>query len=179
MPLGRGGSSPLPRTSYIISFDGAYSVAASARKFVELQVPDRHRIGTPVIKRSDLRYPGGSDIMPIMKKEAQYYAKLLPQRISVKIEKDEKGLWAKILELPHCYTQASSGSELLEMINDAVQTHFEIPEKFRKDIGYYVPITDQHQRLEEMFRKLVEIEQKVSAGVDVETTFNLSTSAVC
>lgn len=117
--------------------------------------------------------------MTNMKNEAQYYAKLLPQRISVRIEKDENGLWAKVLELPHCYTQASSGSELLEMINDAVQTHFEVPENLRKEVGYYIPLTDQHQRLEEMFRKLVEIEQKVSAGIEVETTFNLSTSAVC
>ena len=114
-----------------------------------------------------------------MKNEAQHYAKMLPKRISVRIEKDENGLWAKILELPHCYTQASSGSELLEMINDAVQTHFEVPEKFKKEVGYYIPLTDEHQRLEEMFRKLVEIEQKVSAGMNVETTFNLSTSVVC
>jgi predicted RNase H-like HicB family nuclease len=111
-------------------------------------------------------------------KDAKHYASLLPQRLSVKIEKDEKGFWATILDLPHCYTQASTGSELLEMINDAVQTHFEVPEKFRNEIGYYVPLTDEHQKLEGMFRKLVEIEHRVSEGHEVKTTLNLA-SEVC
>ncbi|MBI1974515.1 MAG: hypothetical protein HYS51_01540 [Candidatus Zambryskibacteria bacterium] len=114
-----------------------------------------------------------------MEKDAKYYASLLPQRLSVKIEKDDNGLWARVNELSHCYTQAANATELIEMINDAVQTHFEIPESFKKDVGYYIPLSDEHVKVEEMFRKLIEIEQRVSAGFDVEETLNLSNSVLC
>ncbi len=101
------------------------------------------------------------------------YDKILPQRITVRVEKnqDEKGYWAKILELPHCYTQASTISELAGMVTDAIQTHFEIPQSYRKNVGYYVPISEKHFQLEEMFRKLVSIEQKVSEGKEVRAVF--------
>lgn len=114
-----------------------------------------------------------------MKKDAKYYASLLPQRLSVKIEKDDNGLWARINELSHCYTQAANATQLIEMINDTVQTHFEIPEQFSREVGYYIPLSAEHLKLEGMFRKLIEIDQKASAGFDVEETLNLSNSLVC
>ena len=108
------------------------------------------------------------------------YLKLLPQRITVKVEKnlDEEGYWAKIMELPHCYTQASTISELAGMVTDAIQTHFEIPEKYKKNLGYYVPVSEKHLQLEEIFRKLVSIEQKVSQGKEVKAVFQRAEYAV-
>ena len=100
-----------------------------------------------------------------------HYTKLLPDRITVRVERTEDGLWAQILELPHCYTQAASASELTEMLNDAIQTHFEIPEKYKKEVGYYVPLHGKHVQYEEMFRRLVSLEQKVSAGKEVREIF--------
>lgn len=115
-----------------------------------------------------------------MKENIEKYKKLLPLRINVTIEKNDDGLWAKIDELPFCFTQARSGSELPEMINDAIFTHLGIPEKYRKNVGYYVPITEKHrQLLEDMFRKLVTIEQKISMGKEAMQVFSLTPNAIC
>lgn len=98
---------------------------------------------------------------------------LIPQRISVKVVKnqDEKGVWASILELPHCYTQASDVSELPAMLTDLVLTHFEVPEEYRNQMGEYIPVSDDHLRIEEACRKLLEIGTKTNAGKEVEETF--------
>ncbi|MFA6463738.1 MAG: hypothetical protein WCV55_01900 [Candidatus Paceibacterota bacterium] len=114
-----------------------------------------------------------------MKKDINFYVKSLPQRLTVKVEKDENGLWASIGEVPFCYTQATNATDLTEMINDAVFTHFEIPKNFRNKVGYYAPISKGHQRIEEMFRKLVAVEQKISSGKSAKETFNLTQNCVC
>lgn len=81
----------------------------------------------------------------------KHYQALLPQRITVKVERneDDEGLWAQIVELPHCYTQAANATDLAGMITDAIQTHFEIPEEIRTDMGYYVPVPKEHLKMEE------------------------------
>ena len=82
-------------------------------------------------------------------KNIQFYKKLLPKKITVTIHKTKEGFWAKVKELPHCYTQAKNFAELIEMVNDAVFTHLEIPKKFRAKSGYYIPT----KLLEELKRK--------------------------
>jgi len=84
-----------------------------------------------------------------MKKDLQYYKKLLPKKITVKIHKSKQGFWAEIRELPYCYTQAKDIPELIIMINDAIFTHLNVPKKFKSKIGYYIPI----KLLEELKRK--------------------------
>ncbi len=70
----------------------------------------------------------------------KFYKNKLPQNLTAYIYKTkEGGFWTKIKELPHCYSQAENFLELIEMINDAIFTYFDIPVKFRKKIGYYVP----------------------------------------
>ncbi|MCR4311186.1 MAG: hypothetical protein NUV54_01275 [Candidatus Taylorbacteria bacterium] len=117
--------------------------------------------------------------MKISEKMAEY-KRLLPARITVKIEKnkDEQGFWAQVLGLPHVYTQASSLNELAGMITDAIQTHFEIPEKYRKSLGYYIPVSQRHIQAEEMFRRLVAIEKKVESGKEVRQIFSRSGDCV-
>lgn len=65
---------------------------------------------------------------------------LLPRKLSVEIYRPEEGgLWAKILELLGCNTQGEDFFDLIAMINDAVFTWFNVPQKVRKAPGYYMP----------------------------------------
>lgn len=64
---------------------------------------------------------------------------MLPDRITVQIQKTEDGLYAQVVELEHCYTQADNFIELIEMINDAVFIYLDIPEEHRGKLGYYAP----------------------------------------
>ena len=70
----------------------------------------------------------------------EYRAKL-PDRINVSIKNEDGSFWAKITtpdgELSNCYTQADNINELVVMINDAVQTHCEVPEGIREQVGFY------------------------------------------
>lgn len=102
---------------------------------------------------------------------------VLPARVVVNMENTEDGLWAKIStsdgKLSNCYTQAANAVELVTMVNDAIFTHFEIPEDFRSKIGYYVPLSDNHVRMEEMFNKLVSMEKQLGLKRDSKTTLTL------
>lgn len=95
-----------------------------------------------------------------MKKEKnlQFYKKLMPERLTLEIHKTNEGLWAKVKELPHCYTQANDFLGLIDMTNDAIYTYLEIPDKFRKGVGFYLPkeICDEIKRREweNMFKEL-------------------------
>ena len=74
------------------------------------------------------------------RKSLQYYKGLLPNTLTVEINRVKEGVfWAKVKELPHCYTQAKDFAELVDMINDAVYTYLEIPKRFRGKVGYYLP----------------------------------------
>lgn len=72
-------------------------------------------------------------------KNLQFYKKLMPDKLTLEIHKTEEGFWAKVKELPHCYTQAKNFFELLEMANDSIYTYLDIPNKFRKMVGFYLP----------------------------------------
>jgi len=100
-------------------------------------------------------YNGDMNKMEQIKK----YSQLLPERINVHSEgSPEEGFWAKITapgsNLQNCYTEANSIPELILMINDAVKTHYEIPEEVRDQVGFYAPIPENHLRWEEMFNQL-------------------------
>lgn len=93
-------------------------------------------------------------------KNIESYKKLLPQKITVKVNKsDDGGLWANVKELPHCYSQARNFPELIEMLNDAIYTYLEIPTKFMKELGYYLPkeIVEEvkRQHYQHMVRKMI------------------------
>ena len=112
-----------------------------------------------------------------MQQEIAKFRAILPNRVVVKVENTDNGLWAKVLtadgKLSDCYTQASNTTELIVMINDAIFTHFEIPEETRKDIGFYVPLSSEHLHMEEMFNKLVAMEKQLNIEGDSETTLTL------
>lgn len=116
------------------------------------------------------------------KQEIARFRGFLPDRVVVKVENREDGLWAKVStedgKLSNCYTQAANAAELVVMINDAIFTHFEIPEGVRKDIGFYVPLSNDHLQMEEMFNKLVSMEKQLDVQGDSETILTLR-EAVC
>ncbi len=104
-------------------------------------------------------------------KNANYYRKLFPKKLSVQINKtDDGGFWVKIKELPHCYTQAKDFPELIEMLNDAIYTYLGIPKKFVGKLGYYLPkevaSEIKRQQWQKMLKELVKSEQlKRRSGV--------------
>ncbi|MFH1170852.1 MAG: hypothetical protein V1704_04885 [Candidatus Vogelbacteria bacterium] len=114
--------------------------------------------------------------------EIMKFRAVLPNRVIVNVENTDDGLWAKVStvdgKLSNCYTQAINATELIVMINDAIFTHFEIPEETRKCIGFYVPLSNEHLQMEEMFNKIVSMEKQLSAEGDSETTLTLR-EAVC
>ena len=91
-------------------------------------------------------------------KDLQFYKELMLHKLTVEIHKTDEGFWAKVKELSHCYTQANDFSGLIEMVNDAIYTYLEIPDKFRKEVGFYLPkeICNELRKREweRMFREL-------------------------
>lgn len=72
--------------------------------------------------------------------QVEKFRTLLPVRVVVRVENTDDGLWAKISTpdgtLSNCYTQGANAVELVTMINDALFTHFEVPEEVRNKVGY-------------------------------------------
>jgi len=65
---------------------------------------------------------------------------LFPRSINVRVERSKDGgFFAVVKTFPGCITQADSLSELIEMVNDVVRTHFEIPGKFLPYMPTYLP----------------------------------------
>lgn len=95
-----------------------------------------------------------------MAKTKEYYKSLLPDRLTVEIHKEKNEIWAKVKELPHCYTQANSFLELVDMLNDAIYTYLSIPKKYQKEVGYYIPqeVVDEvrRQQYQNVYRKIIE-----------------------
>ena len=109
--------------------------------------------------------------------QVETFRNLLPARVVVRVENTDDGLWAKIStpdgKLSNCYTQAANAVELVTMVNDALFTHFEVPEEVRNKVGYYVPLSDKHVRMEEMFNQLVSMEKQLDLTGDSETILTL------
>ena len=102
-----------------------------------------------------------------MNKEEQIakYRKILPTQVSIRVGgSTEEGYWAKITSregnLDNCYTQAETFIGLLPMITDAVQTHFDVPEEIRDEVGSYVPLSANHLRWEDALNKLATLEKQ-------------------
>ncbi|MCR4328681.1 MAG: type II toxin-antitoxin system HicB family antitoxin [Patescibacteria group bacterium] len=62
---------------------------------------------------------------------------LFPKSIRVRVERSaDGGFCAEVKTFPGCVTEANTFSELIEMVNDAVRTYFEVPER----LVSYMPI---------------------------------------
>lgn len=77
----------------------------------------------------------------------------LPDELHIKIAKSKDGgYWVEIKELPGCYTQFENPKELFLMLNDAIFTYFDVPQKYIPYVGIYLP--------KEIFRRKVEKDNK-------------------
>lgn len=64
----------------------------------------------------------------------------LPPSIRVHVERSEDGgFCASVTSIPGVRTEADTFSELIDMVNDAVLTHFEVSAEVRPDIPAYLP----------------------------------------
>lgn len=80
------------------------------------------------------------------KKEINKFRDLFPREIIARVHRSEDGGFSiEILTYPGCFTEAETFSELIEMINDAVRTYFEIPEKYRSYMPTYLPSLEMAQ----------------------------------
>jgi len=70
-------------------------------------------------------------------KTLKKYTDLLPNQITVAVKKTKLGFVADIKDFPHCYTQGRNFAELVEMINEAVFTYLDIPERYKRKLGAY------------------------------------------
>lgn len=65
---------------------------------------------------------------------------LFPSYVTVKVHRSECGKFcAEIITYPGCFTEADTLSGLIEMVNDAIRTYFEIPEKYLSFMPDYLP----------------------------------------
>ena len=73
-------------------------------------------------------------------KEVRKLRKLFPGKLTVSVGRSEDGTFlARINIASGLFTEGSNFSELIEMVNDAVKTYYEIPEKFTPFMPNYVP----------------------------------------
>jgi len=79
-----------------------------------------------------------------MKKEATKKIKtlrgLFPSEITVKVHRSQDGKYcAEIITYKGCFTESETFSGLIEMVNDAIKTYFEIPSKYFSFMPDYLP----------------------------------------
>lgn len=105
---------------------------------------------------------------------------MLPRKLSVKIYRaEEGGFWAKILELPGCNTQGEDFLDLVSMINDAVFTWFNVPQKMRKTLGYYMPhIPDDVRRKMETDSRRTQLEKAIGHIIKGKKTLAFSNAGL-
>lgn len=65
---------------------------------------------------------------------------LFPEKLEVHITRSEdEGFVARIDNFKGLFTEGDNFSELIEMVNDAVKTYYEIPKKFIPYMPNYIP----------------------------------------
>lgn len=64
-----------------------------------------------------------------------------PDEIQVFIKKSDGGYFAKLVNFKNdnVVTQAHTGQELVEMVNEALYDYLNIPDVYRARMGYYLP----------------------------------------
>lgn len=74
------------------------------------------------------------------KQEVERFRGLFPSEIDVRVQRSKDGgFFAKILDFDGLFTEAETFSELIEMVNDAVMTYFEVPRRYVSYMPSYVP----------------------------------------
>ncbi len=76
----------------------------------------------------------------LSEKRVVKFRSLFPREVTVAVRRSEDGGFsAEILSYPRTFTEAETFSELLEMINNALYTYFDVPEKYVSFMPTYLP----------------------------------------
>jgi hypothetical protein len=72
-----------------------------------------------------------------------------PDNIDVFIRKSDEGYFAKLtnFEDGNVVTEAGTGEELVEMVNEAMYDYLGIPEVYREKMGYFLPPEDVREEM--------------------------------
>lgn len=95
------------------------------------------------------------------------YRELFPNTLLVEVQKCEDGFIADIKTFKGVFTQGDSFSELIEMVNDALRTYFEIPEKYLSFMPTYTPPISLATRLDVFPTKVKKLELEIRDGEKV------------
>ena len=98
---------------------------------------------------------------------------ILPRTLAVDIYRaEEGGFWAKVKSLPGCNTQGEDFVDLVDMINDAIFTYFNVPQKIRNALGHYVPeLSEGLKKATDAGTRHAAIEQAVAKIIKGKRTF--------
>lgn len=79
-------------------------------------------------------------------KEIHRLRSLFPNEIAVRTRRSQDGGFvAQVAAFPGLVTEGETFSELIEMINDAMLTYFEVPRKYVPYISNYIPPLEEVQ----------------------------------
>ncbi len=74
---------------------------------------------------------------------------VFPPEILARTHRSEDGGFsAEVVTFPGCITEGDTFSELIEMINDAVRTYLEVPERYSPYTPSYLPSIEMAQQLD-------------------------------
>lgn len=74
---------------------------------------------------------------------------LFPKSVQVNVRRSKDGGFVAVIKtFPGCITQADSFSELIEMVNDAIRTYFEVPKEYLPFMPTYLPLLKEAQRFD-------------------------------
>jgi len=95
--------------------------------------------------------------------------RLFPDEITVRVQRSDCGKFcAEVITFSGCFTESDTFSGLIEMVNDAVRTYFEIPEKYLSFMpDYLAPIKIAQQfNMFPVFKKTKDLDLiNTNAGV--------------
>src|SRR3989338_8436945 len=87
-------------------------------------------------------------ITPQVAQEVNKLRSYFPSEITVFVQRSKDGgFCAQITTFPGCFTEAETLSELVENVNDAIITYFEIPEKYIELMPPYCPPTELAKKM--------------------------------
>ncbi len=82
-------------------------------------------------------------------KEVYRLRNLFPSELKISVNRLENGEFlATINTFKGLQTEGTTFSELIEMVNDAVKTYFEVPEEFVPFMPNYIPPLEAAQKLD-------------------------------
>jgi len=100
-------------------------------------------------------------------KEIKEFRNKFPKTLEVQVSiTNEDTLIAEISNFPGCYTQAENLGELIHMVNDAVYTVLEIPEKYYSEMPSYTPPVSLAEALNMLPKSRGSIESPVQFNLE-------------